>query len=53
LRAVNQRNFDVLNEVADGTLARAAQHWIWPFQQSFPDFTMEIADLIAEQVKCS
>lgn len=46
--AINQRNLEVLHEVAGGTFARLARDWISPFRQSFPDFTMEIVDLIAE-----
>ena len=51
VEAVNHRNLDVLDEVADGELALAARHWIGPFRDSFPDFTMEIIDLIAEDEK--
>jgi predicted ester cyclase len=46
--AINARNLDVLDEVADGEIAAAARRWIGPFRESFPDFTMEIVDLIAE-----
>jgi len=46
--AVNQENLQALNEVADGEIAQAAREWIGPFRKSFPDFRMEIADLIAE-----
>jgi hypothetical protein len=53
VEAVNQRNLDVLNEVADGKLARAARHWIGPFTESFPDFKMDILDLISERDKVS
>jgi predicted ester cyclase len=49
--AVNHSNLDVLDEVADGELALAARHWIGPFRDSFPDFRMEIIDLIAEGEK--
>jgi predicted ester cyclase len=45
---VNRRNLDALDSVAAGTFARTARRWISPFRQSFPDFTMEIVDLIAE-----
>jgi predicted ester cyclase len=51
VEAVNEGNHDVLDEVADGELARAARRWIGPFKKSFPDFTMEIVDLIAERDK--
>ena len=49
--AINHSNLDVLDEVADGEIALAAQHWIGPFRDSFPDFTMQIIDLIAEGEK--
>ncbi len=45
---VNARNLDVLDEIAAGEVAAAARRWIGPFRESFPDFTMEIADLVAE-----
>jgi predicted ester cyclase len=41
----------VLNEVADGGFARAARQWIGPFRDSFPDFRMDIIDLIADDEK--
>jgi predicted ester cyclase len=46
--AVNERNLDVVDELADGELAAAAKRWIGPFRASFPDFTMKIIDLVAE-----
>ena len=46
--AVNRRNLDVVDEVAEGEIARAARRWIGPFRDSFPDFRMEIVELIAE-----
>ena len=49
--AVNQSKLDVLDEVADGEMAVAARHRIGPFRDSFPDFRMEIIDLIAEGEK--
>jgi predicted ester cyclase len=49
--AVNQSNLDVLAELADGEFAQAARQWIGPFRASFPDFRMEIVDLIAEEEK--
>jgi predicted ester cyclase len=45
--AVNQSNLEVLAEVADGEFAQTARQWIGPFRASFPDFRMEIVDLIA------
>ena len=46
--AVNRSNLDVLDEVATGEIALAAREWIGPFRESFPDFRIEIVDLIAE-----
>jgi predicted ester cyclase len=49
--AVNQGNLDVLAEVADGEFAQAARQWVGPFRAGFPDFSMEIVDLVAEEEK--
>ena len=46
--AINERQLEVVDELADGPLAEAAKRWIGPFRASFPDFRMEIVDLIAE-----
>lgn len=48
VEAVHERNLDALNDVSGGAFARLARRWISPFRQSFPDFRMEIVDLIAE-----
>jgi predicted ester cyclase len=45
---VTERNPDALDELAQGQFARLARRWISPFQNAFPDFRMEIVDLIAE-----
>jgi predicted ester cyclase len=56
---VNRRDLDALDQVTGGEIARAARGWIGPFTESFPDFHMEVADLIAEgdkvvaHLKCS
>jgi predicted ester cyclase len=49
--AVNRGNPDVLDEVAMGEFALAARRWVGPFRDSFPDFTMEIVDLVADSEK--
>jgi predicted ester cyclase len=49
--AVNQGNLDVLTEVADGEFAQAAKQWVGPFRVAFPDFSMEIVELVAEEEK--
>ena len=46
--AINARNLEAVDELADGELAVAAKRWIGPFRFSFPDFTMKIVDLVAE-----
>jgi predicted ester cyclase len=45
---VNQRNAEPLDELAEGAFARLARRWISPFRRSFPDFRMEIVELVAE-----
>jgi predicted ester cyclase len=48
---VNAGDLDGLDEVADGQIADAARRWIGPFRESFPDFRMEVQDLVAEDDK--
>jgi predicted ester cyclase len=45
---VNAGDLEALEEVASGQIAEAARGWIGPFRDSFPDFQMDISDLIAE-----
>jgi hypothetical protein len=45
---VNAGDLEHLAEVASGEIAEAAQGWIGPFRESFPDFRMEVYDVIAE-----
>jgi predicted ester cyclase len=45
---VGRRNLDVLDELAASELARMARRWVDPFQSAFPDFEMEVVELIAE-----
>ena len=49
--AVNQGNLEVLAEVADGEFAQAAKQWVGPFRAAFPDFSMKIVELVAEEEK--
>lgn len=49
--AVGQRNLDDLEQVAAGPFAEVAKRWVEPFRGAFPDFTMEIVELIAEGEK--
>ena len=46
--AVAPRNPDAVDELAAGEFAAAAKRWVSPFQSAFPDFRMEVIDLIAE-----
>jgi predicted ester cyclase len=48
---VNQGNLDALDEVAEADFAEFARRWISPLRSSFPDFQMEIVDLVAEDDK--
>lgn len=45
---VTRRNVDSLDEIAEGRFAAVAKRWVTPFRSAFPDFTMEIVDLIGE-----
>jgi predicted ester cyclase len=48
---VNDRDLDALEEVAAGQIAQEARRWIGPFSESFPDFRMEVVDVIAQADK--
>jgi hypothetical protein len=56
---VNERNAEPLDELAGKEFAGLARRWISPFRGSFPDFRMEIVELVAEDdtdvahLKCS
>ncbi len=50
-QAVGQHNLDVLEQIAAGPFAEVAKRWVEPFRGAFPDFTMEIVELIAEGEK--
>jgi predicted ester cyclase len=45
---VNGGDLNVLDEIYTEPMARAARRWIEPFRRSFPDFRMEIVQLVAE-----
>jgi steroid delta-isomerase-like uncharacterized protein len=47
-QGINEGDLGVLQEIADHDLAEETRRWIAPFRQAFPDFSMEIVDLIAE-----
>ncbi|HET6867635.1 MAG TPA: ester cyclase [Solirubrobacteraceae bacterium] len=46
--ALAEHNPDVVDEIATGEFARAAKRWVSPFRGAFPDFEMEIVELVAE-----
>jgi predicted ester cyclase len=45
---VHGGDLSVLDEIYTPPMARAAARWIEPFRRSFPDFRMEIVQLVAE-----
>ncbi len=45
---VNAGDMHVLEEIYTEPMARAAARWITPFRAAFPDFRMEIVQLVAE-----
>jgi predicted ester cyclase len=45
---VNRRAPEPLDELAHEEFAALARRWISPFRSAFPDFTMEIVELVAE-----
>jgi predicted ester cyclase len=45
---VNARDEAAIDELADGEFAAIARGWIGPFRDAFPDFHMEIVELVAE-----
>ncbi len=45
---VNRRDLSVLDQIARGAFAEVARRWISPFRSAFPDFQMEIVQLIEE-----
>jgi predicted ester cyclase len=46
--AVARRDPDVIDEIATGEFAEAAKRWVSPFRSAFPDFQMEVVELVAE-----
>ncbi len=45
---VNAGDMRALDEIYTRPMARAAARWITPFRAAFPDFRMEIVQLVAE-----
>lgn len=48
---VNAGDLSVLDEIYTRAMARAAAQWIEPFREAFPDFRMEIVQLVAEDFR--
>jgi predicted ester cyclase len=48
VKIVNERDFESIAEVASGQVESEARRWIGPFLDSFPDFRMDVLDVIAE-----
>ena len=48
VEAVGRHNLEILDELAAGEFADAAMRWVQPFRSAFPDFEMEIIELIGE-----
>jgi predicted ester cyclase len=51
IEIVNDRDLESIDEVATGPIATDARRWVGPFRDSFPDFQMELLDVIAEDDK--
>jgi predicted ester cyclase len=48
---MNAGRLDVLDELYVPSMAAAARRWITPFREAFPDLTMTVVDLVAEDDK--
>jgi steroid delta-isomerase-like uncharacterized protein len=48
---MNAGRLDVLDELYSSSMAAAARRWIAPFREAFPDVTMTVVDLVAEDDK--
>jgi predicted ester cyclase len=48
VEAINERDEAAVAELASAELALRARAWVRPFDSAFPDFRMEIAELVAE-----
>jgi predicted ester cyclase len=46
---VNARDESAVDELVESEFAEAVRRWIGPFRDAFPDFRMEIVELIAEE----
>ncbi len=48
IEIVNAGDSDAVAEVTTGELAEQARGWVGPFRAAFPDFRMDVVDVIAE-----
>lgn len=46
--ALNDRDETTVSTLATGELAARAKRWVRPFDAAFPDFRMELVELVAE-----
>lgn len=51
VQVVNAGELDAIEHLARGEIAEEARRWIGPFRESFPDFHMEVVDVMAEEDK--
>jgi len=47
-QAVGEQDIDIVDEMVAEDFAPTVKRWVSPFQSAFPDFDMQIVDLIAE-----
>jgi RimJ/RimL family protein N-acetyltransferase/predicted ester cyclase len=47
-KVIAERDPDAVDALAAGELAQAAKRWVSAFQSAFPDFRMELVELVAE-----
>ena len=48
VEAINDRDEAAVTALATGELAERARRWTRPFDAAFPDFRMEVAELVTE-----
>ena len=51
IEVVNAGDLEALAGIASGQIASEAERWIGPFRESFPDFRMEVVNVVAETDK--
>jgi predicted ester cyclase len=48
IEIVNAGRLEALDEVGDAQFAEQARRWIGPFRSAFPDFRMEVREVVSE-----